>query len=151
MVSLAQQQAAVEENRTNPTPLDTRPICRPSICSHVQLAPETCLDNLVCRSVIDPPQGLSGTAKLALSFIQNTANLTFQLPGPLSTETTFGLESIPKRWRRELMERERKQQTSLNLIDIYLGRAPSTAKHNLGQIPPTLDWSFILCFSESQA
>lgn len=28
-------------------PLETRPFCRPCICSHVQLAPETCLDNLL--------------------------------------------------------------------------------------------------------
>lgn len=66
---------------------------------------------LRCRSVIDLPQGLSGAVEVGLSFIQITANLTCQPARPLSTETTFGLKSIPKQWWKKRMERGREQQT----------------------------------------
>lgn len=66
---------------------------------------------IVSQSVIDLPQGLSGAAELGLSFIQITANLTCQSTSPLSTETTFGLKSIPKQWWKERMGRGREQQT----------------------------------------
>lgn len=66
---------------------------------------------LRCRSVIDLPQGLSGAAELGLSFIQITANLTCHLARPLSTDTTFGLKSIPKQWWMERVEQGRDEQT----------------------------------------
>ena len=66
---------------------------------------------IVSQSLIDLPQGLSGAVELGLSFIQITANLTCKSTSPLSTETTFGLKSIPKQWWKERMEQGREQQT----------------------------------------
>lgn len=84
------------------------------------------------------PRAFQLLFELGLCFIQITANPTCQ-PARLSTETTFGLKSIPKQWWKQRRVWGRggwsNRWGSLILLDIYLGCTLSTMKQNLGHCP----------------